>query len=253
MMRRRVFLGLLSAAVASWPVALSAQQTKIVRIGALYLGNADAESFKANLREGLRELGCVEGQNIAFEFRSAEGKADQLPLLAGELVRLKVDVIVALYVPCALAAKQATTDIPIVAIAADPVETGIVPSLARPGGNIGYAWDRWMVFVGGGYAQGSIHGEYRVTSTGAPIFPAFWGSSRNDGWYVGGGVEAIVHRGPFADVVLGVEYQHFELENKRAFTETPVGGFDDSFDVKARGDIVRARLSVKTQGFGWVR
>jgi putative tryptophan/tyrosine transport system substrate-binding protein len=136
MMRRRVFLGLLSAAAALWPVALYAQQTKIVRIGALYLGNADAESFKANLREGLRELGYVEGQNIAFEFRSAEGKADQLPLLAGELVRLKVDVIVALYVPCALAAKQATTDIPIVAIAADPVETGIVPSLARPGGNI---------------------------------------------------------------------------------------------------------------------
>jgi ABC-type uncharacterized transport system substrate-binding protein len=133
---RRVFLGLLSAAAASWPVALYAQQTKIVRIGALYLGNADAESFKANLREGLRELGYVEGQNIAFEFRSAEGKADQLPLLAGELVQLKVDVIVALYVPCALAAKQATTDIPIVAIAADPVETGIVPSLARPGGNI---------------------------------------------------------------------------------------------------------------------
>ena len=135
-MQRRVFLGLLSAAAASWPVALYGQQTKIVRIGALYLGNADAESFKTNLREGLRELGYVEGQNIAFEFRSAEGKADQLPLLAGELVRLKVDVIVALYVPCALAAKQATTDIPIVAIAADPVETGIVPSLARPGGNI---------------------------------------------------------------------------------------------------------------------
>jgi hypothetical protein len=79
MMRRRVFLGLLSAAVASWPVALSAQQTKIVRIGALYLGNADAESFKANLREGLRELGCVEGQNIAFEFRSAEGRPINFP------------------------------------------------------------------------------------------------------------------------------------------------------------------------------
>ena len=135
-MRRRVFLGLVSAAAASWPLAVFGQQTKIVRIGALYLGNADADSFKTNLREGLRELGYVEGQNIAFEFRSAEGKADQLPILAAELVRLKVDVIVALYVPCALAAKQATTDIPIVAIAADPVETGIVPSLARPGGNI---------------------------------------------------------------------------------------------------------------------
>ena len=78
----------------------------------------------------------MEGQNIAFEFRSAQGKADRLPGLAAELVRLKVDVIVALYVPSALAAKQATRDIPIAIIAADPVETGIVPSLARPGGNI---------------------------------------------------------------------------------------------------------------------
>jgi putative tryptophan/tyrosine transport system substrate-binding protein len=78
----------------------------------------------------------VEGQNIAFEFRSAEGKLDRLPELANELVRLKVDVMVALYVPPSLAAKQATTDIPIVVIVGDPVETGIVPSLARPGGNI---------------------------------------------------------------------------------------------------------------------
>jgi putative ABC transport system substrate-binding protein len=105
-------------------------------VGALYLGNADADSFKTNLREGLRELGFVEGQNIAFEFRSAEGKPDRLPTLAAELVHLKVDVIVALYVPCALAVKQATRDIPIVIIAADPVETGIVTSLAHPGGNI---------------------------------------------------------------------------------------------------------------------
>jgi len=103
---------------------------------ALYIGLADAESFKQELREGLRKLGYVEDQNIAFEFRSAEGKLDRLPELAAELVRLKVDVIVALYVPCALAAKEATRDIPIVIIAADPVETGIVPSLARPGGNI---------------------------------------------------------------------------------------------------------------------
>jgi putative tryptophan/tyrosine transport system substrate-binding protein len=134
-MRRREFLSLAGIATL-WPLSVYGQQNKFARVGALYLGNADAESFKTNLREGLRELGYVEGQNIAFEFRSAEGKADQLPSLAAELVRLKVDVIVALYVPCALAAKQATLDIPIVAIAADPVETGIVPSLARPGGNI---------------------------------------------------------------------------------------------------------------------
>jgi putative ABC transport system substrate-binding protein len=76
------------------------------------------------------------GQNVAFEFRSAEGGPERLPELAVELVGLKVDVIVALYVPCALAAKQATRDIPIVILAGDPVETGIVPSLARPGGNI---------------------------------------------------------------------------------------------------------------------
>src|SRR5437764_10418823 len=134
-MKRREFITLLGGA-AAWPLAARAQQSKVARIGALYIGLADAESFKKELRDGLRELGYVEGQNIAFEFRSAEGKLDRLPELASELVRLKVDVIVALYVPCALAAKQATREIPIVIIAADPVETGIVPSLARPSGNI---------------------------------------------------------------------------------------------------------------------
>src|SRR5262245_12630568 len=135
-MRRRDFIKFIAGSAAVWPLATRAQQSKMVRIGALCMGTADAESFKKELREGLRELGYVEGQNIAFEFRSAEGNADRLPVLASELVRLKVDVIVALYVPCALAAKQATQDIPIVIIAADPVESGIVPSLARPGGNI---------------------------------------------------------------------------------------------------------------------
>src|SRR5207342_2642210 len=109
-----------------------AQQTKLARIGVLYIGTADAETFKQELREGLRELGYVDGNNISFEYRSAEGKLDRLPELAAELVRLKVDVIVALYVPSALAAKQATREIPIVIIAADPVETGVVASLARP-------------------------------------------------------------------------------------------------------------------------
>jgi putative tryptophan/tyrosine transport system substrate-binding protein len=113
-----------------------AQPSKVARIGVLYIGLADAESFKKELRDGLRELGYVEGQNIAFEFRSAEGKLDRLPELASELVRLKVDLIVALYVPSALAAKQATREIPIVIIAAEPIETGIVASWARPGGNI---------------------------------------------------------------------------------------------------------------------
>jgi putative ABC transport system substrate-binding protein len=135
-MQRREFITLLGGAAAAWPPAARSQPSKVVRIGALYIGLADAESFKKELRDGLRELGYVEGQNIAFEFRSAEGKLDRLPELASELVRLKVDVIVALYVPSALAAKQATREIPIVIIAAEPIETGIVASWARPGGNI---------------------------------------------------------------------------------------------------------------------
>jgi putative ABC transport system substrate-binding protein len=134
-LERREFIALLGGA-AAWPLGARAQQSKVARIGALYIGTADAESFKKEIQEGLRELGYVGGQNIAFEFRSAEGKLDRLPELAAELVRLKVDVIVALYVPPSLAAKQATSEIPIVAIVGDPVETGIVPSLARPGGNI---------------------------------------------------------------------------------------------------------------------
>src|SRR5215471_984640 len=135
-MQRRDFIKAVMASAVAWPIAVDAQQPKVSRIGALYIGTADAETFKKELREGLRELGYVEGQNIAFEFRSAEGKLDRLPQLAAELVRLKVDAIVALYVPPSLAAKHATKDIPIVVIVGDPVETGIVPSLARPGGNI---------------------------------------------------------------------------------------------------------------------
>jgi putative tryptophan/tyrosine transport system substrate-binding protein len=135
-MRRRQFITLLGGAAAAWPLAGRAQPSKVARIGVLYIGLADAESFKKELRDGLHELGYVEGQNIAFEFRSAEGKLDRLPELASELVRLNVDLIVALYVPSALAAKQATREIPIVIIAAEPIETGIVASWARPGGNI---------------------------------------------------------------------------------------------------------------------
>src|SRR6516164_8704598 len=146
-LRRRQFITLLGGA-ASWPLAVGAEQYKMARVGALYIGLSDAESFKKELVGGLRQLGHVEGKNIAFEFRSAEGKLDRLPELAAELVRLKVDVIVPLYVPSALAAKQATREIPIVIIAADPVETGIVSSLARPGANITGVSLMSAVFVG---------------------------------------------------------------------------------------------------------
>src|SRR5262249_14148916 len=115
-MKRREFMLLLGGA-AAWPLAARAQQSKVARIGALFIGLADAQSFKKEFHDGMRELGYVEGQNIAYEFRSADGRLDRLPELAAELVRLKVDVIVALYVPCALAAKQATREIPISIIA----------------------------------------------------------------------------------------------------------------------------------------
>jgi putative tryptophan/tyrosine transport system substrate-binding protein len=106
-------------------------------IGALVIGNIDPEQFWREFRQGLRDLGYVEGQNIRFEFRSAEGHLDRLPELAAELVHLKVDIIVTWFTPTALAAKQATHEIPIVmAETGDPIGTGLVASLPRPGGNV---------------------------------------------------------------------------------------------------------------------
>jgi putative ABC transport system substrate-binding protein len=135
-MKRREFITLLGSAVGA-PLVARAQQGKLTRIGALVLTSADAQSLAKALREGMREFGYAEGQNFVFEFRSADGNADRLPNLAAELVRLPVDVIVANFTPCALAAKQATTTVPIVMAAiADPVGSGLMQSLARPGANI---------------------------------------------------------------------------------------------------------------------
>jgi ABC-type uncharacterized transport system substrate-binding protein len=123
--------------VAVWPRVARAQQPKVPTIGALVIGNADPEAFWRVFREGLRDLGYVEGQNIRFEFRSAEGQINRLPELAAELVHLKVDMIVAWFTPTTQAAKQATREIPIVmADAGDPVGSGLVASLPRPGGNV---------------------------------------------------------------------------------------------------------------------
>jgi putative tryptophan/tyrosine transport system substrate-binding protein len=136
-MKRRAFITLLGGAAATWPFAARAQQPVMPTIGALVIGNTDPEEFWRVFRQGLRDLGYVEGQNIRFEFRSAEGQANRLPELAAELVRLKVDVIVTWFTPPTQAAKQATRQIPIVmADAGDPVGMGLVASLARPGGNV---------------------------------------------------------------------------------------------------------------------
>ena len=134
-MKRRNVLLLLGGAAVTWPFAARADQP-LRRIGVLVVGNADVDAFRTELAEGLRQSGYVEGRNVVFEFRSAEEKLDLLPKLAADLVAIKVDVIVALYTPCALAAQQATREIPIVAISGDPVGTGLVQSLARPGGNV---------------------------------------------------------------------------------------------------------------------
>src|SRR2546423_3623395 len=134
-MQRRDFITLLGGAIAA-PGAALAQPTKVYRVGVLLLGNADAASFQTQLSEGLGKSGYLENQNLLLEFRSAEGKLDLLPRLAAELVALKVDVIVALLTPCALAAQKATRDIPLVVVSGDPVGSGLVATMARPGGNV---------------------------------------------------------------------------------------------------------------------
>ena len=139
MNRRGSVLALLALGAAARPLAAKAQQAgKVYRIG--YLSAPTRASVEPGLQaflRALRELGWVEGQNLIIEYRWAEGKVERLPDLAAELVRLKVDVIVAPAGSAALAAKNATSSIPIVMIfPSDPVEMGLIASLRRPGGNV---------------------------------------------------------------------------------------------------------------------
>ncbi len=138
MTTRREFIGTLAGGLLAMPLAAEAQQAaKIARIGYLAGNLAAAPRLEEALRQGLRDLGYVEGRNVVIEIRDAEGKPERLPALAAELVALKVDVIVAPNTPQALAAKQATRTLPIVfSFVADPVASGLVTSLARPGGNV---------------------------------------------------------------------------------------------------------------------
>ena len=135
-MKRREFITLVGGA-AAWPLTARAQ-SKIPRIG--FMGNSTA-ALEANLldafREGLRELGYEDGRNIIIEYRWADGKYDHFPVLVAELIAAKVDAIVTAGTPAALAVKKATTTVPLVMVAVgDPIGTGLVPSLARPGGNL---------------------------------------------------------------------------------------------------------------------
>jgi putative tryptophan/tyrosine transport system substrate-binding protein len=135
--RRREFLTLLGGAPAAWPIAARAQQTpKLPTIG--FFGGSTPQSLPiAVFVRRLRELGWIDGRNIAIEFRWAEGRGERFAEIATEFVRLKVDVIVTAGTAGVIAAKQATSVIPIVfTVAADPVGAGLVASLARPGGNV---------------------------------------------------------------------------------------------------------------------
>jgi putative ABC transport system substrate-binding protein len=134
-MNRRAFLGA-ALGLLTAPLAAEAQPAgKVYRIGFLRAGPPPKTWVEA-FQQGLQERGYIDGQNVVVEFRST-GSFDQLPQLAEELVRLKVDVILASSSPAAVAAKKATTSVPIVFVNVfDPLELGLVPSLARPGGNI---------------------------------------------------------------------------------------------------------------------
>ncbi len=137
-MKRREFITLLVGGAAAWPLAAHAQRSKPALMGLLGSGTAAAQSeWTAAFVQRLRELGWSEGRNLTIEYRWAEGRSERFAEIAAEFVRLKVDVIVTHNTLPPLAAKQATSVIPIVfATAGDPVGTGIVEGLARPGGNV---------------------------------------------------------------------------------------------------------------------
>src|SRR5438477_864250 len=138
MIKGVALIAVLASSLVAAPFASEAQQAaKVTRIGFLANHLAAFPHLPEAFRQGLRDLGYVEGRNVVIEYRSAEGKSERLPALAAELVALKVDVILAPTTLAAVAAKQTTRTLPIAsAAAADPVGSGLVTSLARPGGNV---------------------------------------------------------------------------------------------------------------------
>jgi outer membrane immunogenic protein len=137
-----------------------------------------------------------------------------------------------------------------------------ITNLFTVGPRIGYAWDRWMLFATGGWASANLKAAQCFLVVPNALAPGpcdgpgstFNGASRNnDGWYAGGGFDYMVHKGSLVDVILGVEYQHYDVRSQNAFCFNPscgaATGWD--YDLSSKGDIVRARLTIKTQGYGW--
>jgi len=201
--RRREFITLFGGTAVGWSFAASAQtQSKIPRVGYVFGGTPTTSKHLIEaFRQGLRELGYIEGQTIVLEVRGAEGRSERMPELVAELLGLKVDVLVAVSSPAAVAARNATLTIPIVMMATDPVGLGVVGSLSRPGGNVtGLSYyneaisGKWLELL-----KEVVPGLARVGVLGNPldaVHPILWKGSEVAAQRLGVALEALKLRGP---------------------------------------------------------